>query len=176
VVGACTVVIPRVLAITLALSPAVAEQLVPYLVAPTVVGGGFVAYALLRGRPGAGRSEEPDPSPLRLLSAIKMVLAFQLVLLAVPAVQHLWGAAGVLGSAAVLGLTDMDALTYSMARLGGTGTASLAGRAIAVGILSNTILKLALVLGLGSPGLRRAAAPGLLALAAAVVAGLWIGS
>jgi uncharacterized membrane protein (DUF4010 family) len=176
VVGACTVVIPRVLAITLALSPVVAEQLVPYLVAPTVVGGGFVAYALLRGRPGAGRSEEPDPSPLRLLSAIKMVLAFQLVLLAVPAVQHLWGAAGVLGSAAVLGLTDMDALTYSMARLGGTGTASLAGRAIAVGILSNTILKLALVLGLGSPGLRRAAAPGLLALAAAVVAGLWIGS
>lgn len=176
VVGACTVVIPRVFAITLVLSQAVAEHLATYLVAPAIIGGGFVAYALVRGRPGPGRSDEPDRSPLRLLSAIKMVLAFQLVLLAVPAVQHLWGAAGVLGSAAVLGLTDMDALTYSMARLGSAEGASLAARAIAVGILSNTILKLALVLSLGSPGFRTAAAPGLVALAAAVVAGLLIRS
>jgi uncharacterized membrane protein (DUF4010 family) len=170
------VVIPRVLAITLVLSPAVAEQLAAYLVAPMVIGGGFVAYGLSRGRPGPGRSDEPDRSPLRLLSAIKMVLAFQLVLLAVPAVQHFWGAAGVLGSAALLGLTDMDALTYSMARLGSEESAPLAARAIAVGILSNTMLKLALVLGLGSPAFRKAAAPALLALAAAVVAGLLIRS
>ena len=176
VVGACTVVIPRVLAITLVLSPAVAEQLAAYLVAPMVISGGFVAYGLSRGRPGPGRSDEPDRSPLRLLSAIKMVLAFQLVLLAVPAVQHFWGAAGVLGSAALLGLTDMDALTYSMARLGSEESAPLAARAIAVGILSNTMLKLALVLGLGSPAFRKAAAPALLALAAAVVAGLLIRS
>jgi uncharacterized membrane protein (DUF4010 family) len=91
-------------------------------------------------------------------------------------VQHLWGAAGVLGSAAILGLTDMDALTYSMARLGSAESAPLAARAIAVGILSNTMLKLALVLSLGSPGFRKAAAPGLLALAAAVVVGLLIRS
>jgi uncharacterized membrane protein (DUF4010 family) len=174
VVGACTVVIPRVLAITLALTPAVAEHLAGYLAAPAVIGGGFVAYALARSRPVAIRSEAPDPSPLRLLSAIKMVLAFQLVLLAVPAVQHVWGNAGLLGSAAVLGLTDMDALTYSMARLGERGGAPLAARAIAVGVLSNTIVKLALVLGLGSPTFRRAAAPGLLALAAALAAGMWI--
>jgi uncharacterized membrane protein (DUF4010 family) len=91
-------------------------------------------------------------------------------------VQHFWGAAGVLGSAALLGLTDMDALTYSMARLGSEESAPLAARAIAVGILSNTMLKLALVLGLGSPAFRKAAAPALLALAAAVVAGLLIRS
>lgn len=174
VVGACTVVIPRVLAITLVLAPAVAEHLAPYLLAPALIGGGFVVYALVRSHPVAGGSEAPDASPLRLLSAIKMVLAFQLVLLAVPAVQHLWGDAGVLGSAVVLGLTDMDALTYSMARLGAGDGARLAARAIAVGILSNTIVKLALVLGLGSPTFRRAAAPGLLALAAALAAGMWI--
>ena len=173
VIAACTVVIPRVLAITLVLSPPVARHLVLYLLPPAVIGGAFVAYALMRSRPAPGRSEEPDRSPLRLLSAIQMVVAFQLVLLVVPAVQRLWGAAGVLGSAAVLGLTDMDALTYSMARLGATDGAPLAARAIAVGILANTILKLCLVLALGSPGFRRAAAPGLLALAA-VVAGLLV--
>jgi uncharacterized membrane protein (DUF4010 family) len=55
-----------------------------------------------------------------------MALAFQLVLLAVPIAEHLWGAGGVLGSAAVLGLTDMDALTYSMSRFGAkTGDAPL---------------------------------------------------
>jgi uncharacterized membrane protein (DUF4010 family) len=174
VVGACTVVIPRVLVITLVLSPAVAGHLTGYLAAPTLIGGGFVAYALARSRPGAGRSGAPDSSPLRLLSAIKMVFAFQVVLLTVPLVQHLWGEAGVLGSAAVLGLTDMDALTYSMARLGVAETVPLAARAIAVGILSNTALKLLLVLGLGSPGFRRTAAPGLVALATGLVVGLWI--
>jgi hypothetical protein len=44
----------------------------------------------------------------------------RLHLLAVPTAEHLWGSGGVLGSAAVLGLTDMDALTYSMSRLGAT--------------------------------------------------------
>ncbi|MGH7534292.1 MAG: DUF4010 domain-containing protein, partial [Gemmatimonadales bacterium] len=102
-------------------------------------------------------------------------LAFQLVLLAVPIAERAWGSAGVLGSAAVLGLTDMDALTYSMSRHGATRDAApLAARAIAIGILSNTILKLALVLVLGSPALRRNSAAGLVGLAVAIGAGLVI--
>ena len=101
-----------------------------------------------------------------------MAVAFQVVLLILPAVQHTWGSVGVLSSAALLGLTDMDALTYSMSRLGETGAASLAARAIAVGLLANTALKLMLVLMLGSPAFRRAAAPGLVALGIAVATGL----
>jgi uncharacterized membrane protein (DUF4010 family) len=175
VIAACTVVIPRVFAMTLLLTPPLAGHLAGYLVPPAVIGGGFVAYALARSRPVPGRKEEPDRSPLRLMSAIKMVLAFQLVLLAVPAVERVWGSAGVLGSAAVLGLTDMDALTYSMSRLGATRDAApLAAKAIAVGILSNTILKLGLVLALGTPRFRRAAGPGLLTLALAVAMGILV--
>jgi uncharacterized membrane protein (DUF4010 family) len=100
-----------------------------------------------------------------------------LVLLIVPSVEQLWGARGVLGSAAVLGLTDMDALTYSMARLGGSGgDASLAARAIGIGVLSNTVLKLGLALTLGAPAFRRFAAVGLLAYGVSLVAGLLIWS
>jgi uncharacterized membrane protein (DUF4010 family) len=173
VVTACTVLIPRVLVITLVLSPPVAGELAAYVLPPFLVGGLFVAWPILRGRLGPASPAAPDPSPLRLLSAIEMAVAFQAVLLLIPAIQSLWGSAGVLGSAAVLGFTDVDALTYSMSRLGAAGAAPLAARAIAVGILANTALKLMLVLSLGSPAFRRAAAPGLLALGAAVATGLF---
>ena len=176
VIAACTVLLPRVLTVTLVLSPAVARHLVPYVIAPAVVAGCFLAYALLRKQPSPADGEGRDAgNPLRLGAAIQMALAFQLVLLAVPTAEHLWGAGGVLGSAAVLGLTDMDALTYSMSRFGAkTGDASLAARAIAIGLLSNTVLKLALALGLGAPGFRRFAAAGLVAFAVSLLAGLVI--
>jgi uncharacterized membrane protein (DUF4010 family) len=169
VLAACTVLLPRVFFVTLVLSPPVAAHLAWYAIPPLVVGGAFVAWALLRRRPAAGASEPSERSPLRLDTAIQMAVAFQLVLLAVPFVQRLWGASGVLASAAALGLTDMDALTYSMARLGATQDPALAAKAIAVGLLSNTLLKLALVIAFGAPRFRRAAVPGLLALGAAVL-------
>jgi uncharacterized membrane protein (DUF4010 family) len=172
VVAACTVLIPRVLGITLVLSPPVARELAPYVLPPLLVGSLFVAWSFRRSALDAASRTDPDLSPLRLVSAIKMAVAFQVVLLLIPAIQNTWGSVGVLSSAAVLGLTDVDALTYSMSRLGSAGAARLGARAIAVGILANTALKLMLVLSLGSPAFRRAAAPGLLALGVAVATGL----
>jgi len=176
VIAACTVLLPRVLTVTVVLSPPVALRLLPYLIAPAIVAGCLLAYALLRKQPSPAHGEERNSgNPLRLGAAVQMALAFQLVLLAVPAAERLWGPGGVLGSAAVLGLTDMDALTYSMSRLGAeTGDAALAARAIAIGLVSNTVLKLALALGLGAPGFRRSAAGGLLALAVSLLPGLLI--
>jgi uncharacterized membrane protein (DUF4010 family) len=101
-----------------------------------------------------------------------MTVAFQLSLWAVAYVREHWGRMELLGSAALLGLTDMDALTVSMTRLGATGQAELAALAIAVGVVANTGLKLALALILGSPALRRIAGLGLAALGAASVAGI----
>ena len=174
VVAACTVLIPRVFIISMVLSPPVALRLIPYLAPPAVIGLTFVVFVLIRSRKVKEQSESPEQSPLRLGTAIQMAVAFQVVLLAVPAVQRLWGSPGILVSAAALGLTDVDALTYSMARLGTGDVAQLAARAIAVGIVSNTILKLILVLVLGAPRFRKVAGPGLLALGAAVVAGLLV--
>lgn len=176
VVAACTVLLPRVLGIALVVSPSVAARLYPYLLLPALAGGGVILYALSRRTPAPVGAEVSERNPLRLVSAIQMVLAFQVVLLVVPTAERLWGSAGVLGSAALLGLSDMDALTYSMARLGARGDATLGARAIAVGILSNTMLKLGLVLVLGTPRFRRVAGPGLLALGAAVVLAIVIAS
>lgn len=111
----------------------------------------------------------PTPqNPLRLGAAIQMAVAFQIVLYAVGWASNRFGSSGLLVSAAVLGLSDVDALTYSMARLSGGPTGpSMAARGLAVGILSNTVFKLALAVSLGRGAFRRLAGVGLAALAMA---------
>jgi uncharacterized membrane protein (DUF4010 family) len=74
----------------------------------------------------------------------------------------------VLLSAAGLGLTDVDALTYAMTRFPADGAGSVtAAQALGVGVLANTLLKLALVLVVGRGAFRRIAGLGLAGLAVA---------
>ena len=104
-------------------------------------------------------------------SALQMAVLFQLVLYAVDAAQAWFGQAGLLTSAAALGLTDVDALTVTMARgLGARAGLDDAARAIGVGILANTLLKggIAVVVGRGAFRLRTGAT---LAVVAALLAG-----
>jgi uncharacterized membrane protein (DUF4010 family) len=150
---------------------------VPYLVPSGVVGAVLVVLALRHPWPAVAPDAHAErQSPLRLWSAIQLALAFQAAMMLLTVVSELWGTAGVLTSAAALGLTDVDALTVSMCRSVANGSAaSLAAQGITIGVLSNTLLKLGLALSLGSPRFRRAVVPGFLALTAAVGLGLWIG-
>ena len=72
------------------------------------------------GCQAARRSSNPkrarEQNPLQLFDALRMAALFQLVLMAVHLANRMWGDAGVLTTAALLGLTDVDALTMSMAR------------------------------------------------------------
>jgi hypothetical protein len=77
----------------------------------------------------------------------------------------------VYGTAAVLGLTDVDALTASMARrVAQSASVEIAAVAIGVGVLANTALKLVVSLALGSLTYR-AVAGGVLLLMLLVSAG-----
>jgi uncharacterized membrane protein (DUF4010 family) len=174
VVGACTVVIVRVLAVTTILRPAVTLALLPYFAPALVVGVGVYAIASRRGDKES-ESLPPSKNPLGLWEAVKMAVAFQLVLLLVPLARQWWGSSAVVASAAVLGLTDMDALTLSMTRLDGADAVALGALGIAVGLLANTILKLGLSLALGAAPFRRVAATALGLIALASGLGLWIG-
>jgi uncharacterized membrane protein (DUF4010 family) len=95
------------------------------------------------------------------------------VLFVVDAARSWFGAAGVLASGAVLGLTDVDALTVTMAR-GATPASGIvtAARAITVGVLANTGLKLAATIVLGSSVFRLRCGVGLVATATALAAAL----
>ncbi len=178
VIGACTVLVARVFTAAAVLNLDVARALVLYLLPSAVVGGALVVTALRHPWPATSPATTPDTqSPLRLWSAIQLALLFQLAMMLLALAQQIWGRTGVLTSAAALGLTDVDALTVSMCRsVADGGTASLAAQGIAIGILSNTVLKFTLALTLGSSRFRRAVLPGFLALAAAVVLGLWLGA
>jgi uncharacterized membrane protein (DUF4010 family) len=177
VVGASTVLVPRVLVLSLILNPEVAAALVLYLVPMAVVGAALIGYAFRRHW-GEERDDGPADdveSPLRLASAIRLAIAFQVSLMAIEFVSENLGQYGVLASAAVLGLTDMDALTLSMNRLGDDpGQVSLAARAIAIGVMANGVLKLGLTLGLGGPGYRRLAGAGQVAMLASTAGALWL--
>ena len=177
VVGASTILLPRIAIISAVLNVDVARALLPYLLPPFLVGTGLLAFGAARRWGEAQEAHEADRirSPLRLASAIRMALAFQASLMLISWVSTRIGESGVLASAALLGLTDMDALTLSLNRLGTTpDLVALAARAIAIGVLGNGALKVALALGMGGPGYRRLATAGLLALMASGAVALWL--
>ncbi len=178
VLGACTVLMVRVAAVTFALNPATGLALVPYLVLPLGVGLLLMSRAFRREPTEAEKLDAPlatPESPLRLLSAIRLAVLFQGSLMALEWVQGRFGSPGVVPLAALLGLTDMDALTVTMARLQPPGEmAALGALAIGVGLLSNTVMKLGLAVGLGTREFRRSAGVGLLLLAVATLLGLLV--
>jgi uncharacterized membrane protein (DUF4010 family) len=70
-------------------------------------------------------------------------------------------------------LTDVDALTMSMARgMSGVASLDLAARAIAIGVAANTALKLLLALAFSSGSFRRITGGTLIAMLCAAVAWL----
>jgi uncharacterized membrane protein (DUF4010 family) len=167
-IGACVMLLPRVLVATIVLNMAVASALWPYLVAAFVAGAISLLVAFRRSQDAAEPSPPGPANPLQLWPSLQMALIFQVVLYGVYLMRGWFGTAGVLASGAVVGLTDMDALTVSMAESATRGVdATLAARAIVVGIISNSVVKLALTLALGDASFRRLAG---LVMAAMLVA------
>jgi uncharacterized membrane protein (DUF4010 family) len=167
VIAASAVMFARVAVAVAVLNIAMLPVLARYLAAPVIVAFGAIvlAWRWLRG-------SEAEPTqlknPLQLRAAIEMALIFQVVLFAVYYMREWVGETGLLASGFVLGLTDVDALTLSMARSAGAGTsADAAARAIAVGIVSNSLMKAAIAVAIGSGRFRWEAGGALLAMAAA---------
>lgn len=177
VVGACTVLLLRTSAIFAVLSGPTALALAKLILLPLLCGIILVGFGFFRRPKDSAESEESVTSPLGLGASLKMAALFQLVLTVIALVRQSNQPTTLLSTAAVLGLTDVDALTYAMARTANeSGIVELAARGVAIGVLSNTVLKLGLVLILGRGHFRRLAAGGLLILGLASGAALWLAS
>jgi uncharacterized membrane protein (DUF4010 family) len=171
-VAANTVVYARVLVAAAILSPALALALAPAMIAPGVIG---LAAAWSGARQPAHPDEPIAPAsrnPLQLRSALEMAVVFQVVLILVALIGSRFGASGLLGTAVVVGLNDVDALTLSMAREVGQGDVpvTLGARAVTVGLLSNAVVKLALAAGAGEGTFRRSTGAVLILMGAALAA------
>jgi uncharacterized membrane protein (DUF4010 family) len=169
------VVLLRVVVVLLVLNAALAPR-VGLGLAPMFLVGLFLMYLGHRREPD-GKPRHPSDetrNPLRLGSAIVLALGFQVVLTLLHFFQQQFGDSGLLASAALAGLTDLDAITFGMSGLAeNSAMISIAARALVLAAIVNTGFKTALALGLGSPAYRRLAVPGLLVMALAGGAGFW---
>lgn len=156
-VAANAMLYPRVLIATTVLNLSLLPYVLPYLMLPAIVALAVTWVGMRRSDHEEG-FERSVPNPLQLPVALQMAAIFQAVLMFVWFAGRYWGDRGILGTATVLGLTDVDALTISMARrVAPDASLETAALAIAVGVLSNTALKLTVALFFGSPGFRRVA-------------------
>lgn len=166
VIGASTLLFLRVFVATLTLNAALAAALAPYLILPFVIGTAVTGLSW-RYRNDAVEGEPVVANPLQFWSSLQMAAVFQVVLYIVHGLNSAFGNQGLLVSGAILGLTDVDALTISMARGVRTTDWSVPAQALCVGIIANTLLKAAVSFILGAGPFRSAAAGGLMTIAAA---------
>ena len=151
-VAANAMLFPRVLVATAVLNAPLVPLLVPYFLGPAIIAAGVAALGT-REVSVVDSDDNTRHNPLQLFDALRMAALFQIVLMALHLANRMWGESGILTTAALLGLTDVDALTMSMARgMSGGAPLELAARAIAIGVVANTALKLvlALVFSVGS--------------------------
>lgn len=176
-IAACTVVLVRIVVILLVLNAALAPG-VGMGLAPMFAVGVVLIWLAHRREPDdkPGKPAEESKNPLRLGSAIVMALAFQVVLMILNVFQERFGDSGVLASAALAGLTDLDAITFGMSQLAqNAAMVSVAAQALILAAAVNTAFKTALALVLGSPAYRRLAVPGLLLVTLAGGIGFFFG-
>jgi uncharacterized membrane protein (DUF4010 family) len=181
VIGACTVLVPRVLLISTALNSDVAVRLLGLLLPAGLIGAATIAIAWkYAGDSGEAGDAIPkhilydERNPLRFWVAIKLALVFQLAMIAVAFVLHFTSIREFYSTAIVLGLTDVDALTVSMSNPSASIPAETAARAIAVGILSNSVVKFGMSGSLGSKRFRATAMGVLFLMIVAAATALWL--
>ena len=154
-------------------APLIGALLVPFAamaIASALLAGGFYWIGTRRARPLEQSEEVKLRNPFSLTSATQFGLLFALVLVVVKLTEMYAPPEGLYLIAGVAGLTDVDAITLSMAEYARQGNApKLAATAIVIAALSNTLVKCAMVILLGSASLRRRLAG---ATAAVVLVGL----
>jgi uncharacterized membrane protein (DUF4010 family) len=147
-----------------------APLLVPLGLMGVVVGGVTELFYFREpaGKLPATTKELKVSNPFSLSEAAKFAALFAIVLVAIKIAQWNFPPSGVYAVAAVAGLTDVDAITLSMAELAKGDAAQVAVTAIVIAALVNTAVKCGIAFVLGGASLSK---PLLLATAAILVVG-----
>lgn len=157
VVAACTVMLPRVVLATGVINRSFALTLVLPFTLMALPGIVYAAWVWLRRRPDKREGDTPElGNPLSLATAIKFALLYTVIAFAVKAVREQGWTESLMPLAFVSGLTDMDAISLSIARdEGGEDmTTALATQAVVLAAVANTLLKAGMGIMLGSRGLK----------------------
>ncbi len=159
VVLASSIMLPRVVLLILVIYPPLVLKIIIPLTA-MLIAGLFYIFVIQK----VGMAEETTihqdfelTNPLKLSTAIKFGLLFAVVLVIVEYAQSLFGSPGVYLASFLTGLTDVDAIALSVTRLANRGqlTTDVAGTAVVIAALMNTISKGMISYFSGSPQLRK---------------------
>ena len=169
---ACSVVFARLAVLCAITAPALLPTLWPLLVAgalPLLVAS-LLAWRQLSDRGPVALPEVKNPAELRVSLGFGAMYAAVLLLASV--LSHELGSKGLYALALASGLTDVDAVTLSGMQLFGLERidAVEAATAIALALLSNTVLKAAMAMTVGGRAFARRIAGGFAGSAAALVA------
>jgi uncharacterized membrane protein (DUF4010 family) len=165
-----TVMYARMLVLVAVLHrPLLASTWLPLLISASV-GLAYCAFLIFR----KGSIENADiklTNPLDLKSAIRFALLFTLVLLASRTAQVYFGDIGLLVSAVVSGLANVNAITLSVAELTRSGSLAVAtgSQVLLFAIAANLVSKGAIVMVGGDRHLRRVVLPGLIMMLATAI-------
>jgi uncharacterized membrane protein (DUF4010 family) len=158
IISACTIMFPRILFEVYVVNRALANQLwLPViLVSAAGFGAAFFIYKIKKGK--ADTESLPLKNPLDFITAIKFALFFAAIQWLVKICTEKFGDQGTYFAGAISGITDVDAITLSMAKMAtGNEQSILAINTILLAALSNTLVKFIIVMILGSVQLRKSA-------------------
>lgn len=137
---------------------------------------GVCAFLFWRNRQGGKETAQSGTNPFELSEAVKFGLLFGGVTFVAKAAQVYLGDAGLYLAGALAGLTDVDAISLSMANLAGTDPTMTipAARTILIAVMTNTLVKAGMAVSMGAPELRKRILPLALLLLAAGIAAVFL--
>ncbi len=148
---ACVTMLPRMLVEVAAIRRALLMPAL-YPIGAMLVAGAIGLWALWRRAEETPEETEPTlRNPFRLTQAVQLGVAYALVRV-IAALAHDWfGDGGLYVTSVLAGLTDVDAITISVARMHAQSALSdhTAVMAITLAATSNTVVKAGLALSLG---------------------------
>ncbi len=160
IAAASTVVYARLLVEVAVVAPGLFGQFAPPLLLMLGTGACVAGYLFFAARRTKLPERSTNENPAELKAAIAFGVLYVIVLLAVAFARDRYGEYGIYPVAIISGLTDVDAITLSTARLVGAGKLSIetGWRAVLVASLANLGFKYGAVLVLGNRALKLRAA------------------
>jgi uncharacterized membrane protein (DUF4010 family) len=171
IVIASTIMFFRVLFLTFVIDPALGWALAIPIAVPTALCLGIGLF-LWRKKEAETEIRLQVKNPMELGRAIQFGLLFGIVLFVAKASHSYFGSAGIYVTSALAGLTDVDAITVSAARLSHDGVLAtpIASASILLACAANTLVKGGIAVVVGGRGLRGVIGPAFLAVFVASLA------
>ena len=160
IIIASTIMYFRVLFLAVVIAPGFSRDLALPIMVPGFVGAA-ISLVLWQRKEGEAEARLDVKNPMELGQAIKFAVLFAVVLFAARAAHYYFGSAGAYVASGIAGLTDVDAITVSMARLARDNvmTSNTAGASILLACATNTLVKAGIAYATGGPSLRKVIMP-----------------